>query len=101
MNNPTNNEVFKLSFLVLLAVLMLAGCKEKEVWPKESYEMLNQRSIKLVNYSGWSPFSFKEDPDKVVFLTEKVWQEAPKTPKNKLPYEMYLISRSHTRLTLI
>ncbi len=101
MNNSAISKVIKLSFLVLLADLIVAGCTKKEVWPKESYEMLNKRSIKLVNYSGWSPFSFKEDPDKVVFLIEKVWQEAPKTPKNKLRYEMYLISRSYTRLTLI
>ncbi|RDB05513.1 hypothetical protein [Runella aurantiaca] len=68
MNNFANSKVIKLSFFVLLAVLMLAGCKEKEVWPKETYEMLNKRSIKLVTYnnSSLSQFSFEESANKHV-----------------------------------
>ena len=35
------------SFFVLLATLIVAGCKKKDIWPKETYEMLNKRAIKI------------------------------------------------------
>lgn len=68
MNNFANNKGFKLSFFVLLAALIVAGCKEKDIWPKESYEMLNKRSIKLVTYSNssLSQFSFEESANRHV-----------------------------------
>lgn len=66
MNNLTNKKAIKASFFFILAALIVGGCKEKEIWPKETYEMLNKRSIKLANFSGWSPYSFEESPNKHV-----------------------------------
>ncbi|MCP1380874.1 hypothetical protein [Runella salmonicolor] len=68
MNNFANSKVIKLSFFVLLATLIVAGCKKKDIWPKETYEMLNKRSIKLVTYSNsrLSQFSFQESANKHV-----------------------------------
>ena len=48
MNNFVNNKIDKLSFCILLAALTVAGCKQKDIWPKETHELLNKRSIKLV-----------------------------------------------------
>lgn len=70
MNNSANSKVIKLSFFALLVALIVAGCKKKDIWPKETYEMLNKRSIKLVNYPNtiWADFSFEESPNKHVAI---------------------------------
>ncbi|WP_428658049.1 hypothetical protein [Runella sp.] len=61
----------KAPFIFFLIIFIFLGCKE-EVEPREMYEMLNNRSIKVINYSnsGWNKFSIEEGTNKhVAFYT--------------------------------
>ncbi len=75
MNRFTNSKFIKTSLYVILGAFILTGCKEKVDLPKETFDILANHSIKLVNYTNtpWNRFSVEGGSNKhVVFYTHNL-----------------------------